>query len=220
MFKVILCGETEVGKTTILNRLASRREGTPTTPTMGASFASVQVMWEDNKINLNIWDTAGQEKYRSLIKIYFRAADLAVFVVDLTRKKTVDEIPAWVHQAETNAGKRAPAGIIVANKMDCENMELVSDAEISAVAKQHGFKWIKVSARTGVNFEELRSLLAEECLRHNAVAETQRKFTLLRDEQHYQKQQQEQRNETGEEEHAEVQLNEPDPPAPQKSGCC
>ena len=184
MFKVILCGETEVGKTTILNRLANRSDVTATTPTMGASFASIQVMSHDQELKLNIWDTAGQEKYRSLIKIYFRAADLAVFVVDLTRKKTVDEIPVWVRQAEANTGKTAPTGLIVANKMDCEDMELVSDEEIGRIADQYGFKWVKVSASTGANFGDLQALLAEECLRHGSKIKAARQSAEGADETH------------------------------------
>lgn len=165
MFKVILCGDTEVGKTSILNRLACKKEGTHTTATMGASFAHIDLNIPGEPIELNIWDTAGQERYRSLIRIYFRDAQLAVFVVDLTNRSSLDDLSEWIDLAKVNAGKLAPAGLLVGNKTDSENIE-ITDAELESVANQEGLRWTTVSALTGYNFPFFTTLLAELCHAH------------------------------------------------------
>lgn len=165
MFKVILCGDTEVGKTSILHRLSHNTNASHTTATMGASFAHVPVAMGDENVELNIWDTAGQERYRSLIRIYFRDAHLAVFVVDLTSRESLDGLREWIDLAKVNAGKLAPAGILVGNKTDADNIQ-ITDEQLEEAANREGIKWITVSAKTGFNFERLSTTLGELCLAH------------------------------------------------------
>lgn len=163
MFKVILCGDTEVGKTSILHRLSHNKNATHTTATMGASFAHVPIDLGEESVQLNIWDTAGQERYRSLIRIYFRDAQIAVFVVDLTSRESLNDLPEWIDLAKVNAGKLAPAGLLVGNKTDAEKIQ-ITDEELEEVANREGLKFITVSAKTGFNFPRFTTLLGELCL--------------------------------------------------------
>lgn len=166
MFKVILCGNSSVGKTTLIQRLSNQIKDTPPNPTMGAGFASFNTEVDGKDVPLNLWDTAGQEQYRSLIKIYFRGAELAVFVIDVTSRESFDQLPFWMAEVEQNSGQVIPAGLIIANKTDFTDRIVVGDAEIETAANMHNVQWIKVSARTGENCNRIIPLIAKICVEH------------------------------------------------------
>jgi small GTP-binding protein len=106
--KVVLIGEAGVGKTSIINRYINNTFSTNSMSTTGASFAAKTMYFEnhDKYVKFEVWDTAGQEKYRSLIKIFYKDASVAVLVYDITRKQSFEEIKNyWVSQLKENAPK-------------------------------------------------------------------------------------------------------------------
>ena len=104
--KVILLGDTGVGKTSIINRYISNTFSNVLTATPGASFTSKTVMFEDYKqsIKFEIWDTAGQEKYRSLAKVFYKTASVCILVYDICRKASFEELKKyWINEVKANA---------------------------------------------------------------------------------------------------------------------
>ena len=104
--KVVLIGESGVGKTGIINRYISNTFSNVLTATPGASFTSKTVFLKDynQSIKFEIWDTAGQEKYRSLAKVFYKNAAVCILVYDITRKESFDELQKyWINEIKSNA---------------------------------------------------------------------------------------------------------------------
>ena len=106
--KVVLIGESGVGKTSIINRYISNVFSTTLTATPGASFTTKTVFLKEyeQSIKFEIWDTAGQEKYRSLAKVFYKNAAVCILVYDITRKESFDELKNyWINQIKINSPK-------------------------------------------------------------------------------------------------------------------
>ena len=106
--KVILVGESGVGKTCIIVRFVSEEYKEETISTTGASYASKIIEFADYKksIQFQIWDTAGQEKYRGLTKLFYKDAKIVILVYDITRRKSFDEIKNyWYNQIKENSSE-------------------------------------------------------------------------------------------------------------------
>lgn len=139
MFKVVLLGDTSVGKTSILQRFAKGVFKRDQDATIGAHFMSkvVQLPQSNNaQIKLQVWDTAGQEKYRSVTPIYFRDAAAAICVFDITNKQSLDNAEGWISDLRSYA----PNHIIIAlagNKCDLYANEEVSIQQGKDFALKH-----------------------------------------------------------------------------------
>ena len=106
--KVVLIGEAGVGKTSIISRYTTNTFKSQLLPTPGANFVTKNVTFDDEKqtIKFEIWDTAGQEKYRSLAKVFYKNASVCVLVYDITRKSSFEELKNyWVKEIKDNAPK-------------------------------------------------------------------------------------------------------------------
>ena len=104
--KVVLIGETRVGKTSIINRYISDNFSSSLSPTPGASFTAKTVFIKDynQSIKFEIWDTAGQEKYRALAKVFYKNAAVCILVYDIINKKSFDELKNyWISEIKANA---------------------------------------------------------------------------------------------------------------------
>ncbi|EAY08627.1 Ras-related protein, putative [Trichomonas vaginalis G3] len=94
--KVILCGNSGVGKTTLMHAISSQKISRTEGPTMGSGFTNCNLQYGTEMLSVNFWDTAGQETYRSMIRIYFHNSHLALLVFDLQSKETFDELDSWI----------------------------------------------------------------------------------------------------------------------------
>eukprot|EP01130_Rhizamoeba_saxonica_P018509 TRINITY_DN928_c2_g3_i4.p1 TRINITY_DN928_c2_g3~~TRINITY_DN928_c2_g3_i4.p1 ORF type:complete len:123 (-),score=24.69 TRINITY_DN928_c2_g3_i4:360-728(-) len=103
--KIVLLGDSGVGKTSIALRYT--QEGVPksTNPTIGASYLLKNLRIEDQKVKLQIWDTAGQDRFRSLAPMYYRFAKAALIVYDITCKKSFDKVREWVNELKMNVSE-------------------------------------------------------------------------------------------------------------------
>ena len=107
--KVVMLGEAGVGKTCIINRYINNSFNTDSMPTSGASYASKTMYFEkyEKNVKFDIWDTAGQEKFRALTKIFYKETSVAVLVYDITRKESFEEIKNyWYHQIKEHSPKK------------------------------------------------------------------------------------------------------------------
>jgi small GTP-binding protein len=106
--KVVLVGESGVGKTSIIQRYIANKYKAQNLPTTGANFVTKMIVLEDeNKsVKFEIWDTAGQERYRSLAKVFYKNSTVCVLVYDITRKSSFDELKSfWVNEIKDNTSK-------------------------------------------------------------------------------------------------------------------
>lgn len=158
--KLILCGDSSVGKTTLLSALNRLQPGN-TTPTMPVGFGSVTLSHGNKSQTFNVWDTAGQEIYRSLIQMYFRGVDVALVVYDVSLHETFDHISEWVAQVEENSGNEKRAIIIVGNKIDVEQKMVMTD-ELITTAKYCNAQFVEVSAITSEGIDSLISLILNQ----------------------------------------------------------
>ena len=155
LIKCSIIGDCNVGKTTIIDKYFNNNRDSTNNCTIGAIYWSLSNIINNKKIKLNLWDTAGQEKYSSLIPMYTRSCDILILTFDLTNKKTLYNLEKWFKLTESNLKLNY---IIVGNKKDQENLIQVSDEMIndftSNVLKLN-IPLIKTSAKSGENIEIL-----------------------------------------------------------------
>ena len=155
--KVVLLGDSGVGKTCIISRYISGTFDTNSASTNGASYASKKVTYDQlNKtIMLDIWDTAGQEKYKALTKFFYKDAKVAILVYDITLRQSYDNIKEyWYKQIQENGDKRMILGI-AGNKCDLYEDEAVPEAEAREFAKSIGALFGLTSAATNSGIDAL-----------------------------------------------------------------
>ena len=156
--KAVLLGESGVGKTCIIARFINNTFENNIMSTTGASYAGKTLSFDEfggKCIKFEIWDTAGQEKYRALTKIFYKDAGVAILVYDITRKESFDEIKEyWYNQIKECAPKNIVIGI-AANKCDLYDNEQVSEDEARNFANEIGAVFKLTSASTNQGIEEL-----------------------------------------------------------------
>ncbi|OHT02441.1 Ras-related protein Rab-13 [Tritrichomonas foetus] len=161
-FKVVMVGDSGVGKTALVNRISEGAFVNVHVPTVGSQFITLNLEIENTKIVLELWDTAGQEVYRSLVGFYTREAKGAFLVCDITNKTSFDGLADWI----TFITDAAPGVkiILFANKIDLPD-RLVSTEMLHEFARSHNLEVFEGSAKTGENttnaFERMGELLLQ-----------------------------------------------------------
>ena len=138
--KIMIIGETLVGKTAIITRYTKKVFGETYLSTVGIDFQNKPLNINGKKINVEIWDTAGQERFRNIAKNYFQSSDGFLLVYDITNKETFDKLNDWYDQIKTNAPENSKC-MIVGNKSDLEENRQVkkSNYKIYIFAKNIRF---------------------------------------------------------------------------------
>ena len=155
--KVVLLGDSGVGKTCIISRYISGSFDSNSASTNGASYASKKVEYKDiNKtLILDIWDTAGQEKYKSLTKFFYKDAAVAILVYDISLKQSFENVKNyWYQQIQENGDKNMVLGI-AGNKCDLYEEEAVPEAEAREFASSIGAIFGLTSAQNNTGINEL-----------------------------------------------------------------
>lgn len=154
-FKILLLGDSSVGKTSILIRYVDDFFGDSHIATIGIDYKVKFVQLNDKKIKLDLWDTAGQERFRALAKNYFKGANGYIFVFDITNRKSFESVKKWVSEAQTMAVVKGYQMFIVGNKCDCEEDRKVKIDEIEELANKYNAKFLETSAKDNININEL-----------------------------------------------------------------
>jgi len=157
MLKVIVLGESGVGKTSLLLRYVSNKFTIATKSTIGTDFLTKQIEVGDKTVTLQIWDTAGQERFQGLGSAFFRGSDGVLFVFDVTRRETFDELERWKQTFLIQIGQEGNHNfpiVIVANKVDRADERQVSNDEVESWARNQGLPLIETSAKSGQNVDE------------------------------------------------------------------
>ena len=172
--KIILVGDSAVGKTSILSRYIDNLfdENTKCTINIGIKTKLIDID-ENTSVKMNIWDTAGQERYRSMTKQYYNNCQGAIFVFDLTKKKTFESLPQWIKELNENdtSGKNNKIEcLILGNKSDLTNEREVIAEDIQNFVKNK-YLYYEVSAKNGNNislaFDDLRTKILEQLVQTN-----------------------------------------------------
>ncbi|KPI96116.1 PREDICTED: ras-related protein Rab-21 [Papilio xuthus] len=159
-FKVVLLGEGSVGKTSLLLRYVEDKFNERHTSTLQATFLNKKINLNDKRINLAIWDTAGQEKFHALGPIYYRNSNGAILVYDITEADSFVKVKNWVKELRRMLGSDIVL-IIAGNKIDLEHEQAVPTEEAESFSKSVGAQHYYTSAKVNYGIEELFLVLAQ-----------------------------------------------------------
>ena len=147
MYKIIIIGDPNVGKSNILIRYTKNEFQTDENPTIGADFYSKNLEIEDIPCKLQIWDTAGQEHFRSIVKSYYKGISGAMIVYDISNKSSFDRLPVWLQEIENNCKAEDVPVVIAGNKKDLEEERQVVREEAEEFCKERGLFFLETSAK-------------------------------------------------------------------------
>lgn len=161
MIKVVFVGDTQVGKTCIITRLTSGKFKLTNPPTIGAAFQTHVMTTPMGTVTMQIWDTAGQEKYKSLAPMYYRSADIAILCFDVTNLSSYEAMEQWSNELISKAPSQMQL-IICGNKIDDEENRVITAESAEQNAMSHGAKaYMETSAKTGQGILELFTKAAQ-----------------------------------------------------------
>ena len=161
IFKLVLIGDSGVGKTNILTRYTKNEFSLATQSTVGVEFGSKIIKKNDKLIKLQIWDTAGQERYKSITSAYYKGSKGAFIVYDISRKPTFENVDKWIGELKTN-GSEDVLIMLVGNKSDLEDKREVQIDEVKKKAEQYKIAFCETSALDGKNIEQAFDSLIDE----------------------------------------------------------
>jgi len=160
-FKLVLLGESAVGKSSLVLRFVKGQFLDYQESTIGAAFLTQTVCLNDTTVKFEIWDTAGQERYHSLAPMYYRGAQAAIVVYDITSYDSFDRAKKWVKELQ----RQGNPNIVIAlagNKVDLASKRTVEIEESQAYSEENGILFMETSAKTAANVNELFVAIAKK----------------------------------------------------------
>ncbi|KAI9473800.1 MAG: ras family-domain-containing protein [Benjaminiella poitrasii] len=165
IIKYIIIGDTGVGKSCILLQFTDNRFMPAHDLTIGVGFGTRFIEVNDRQIKLQIWDTAGQESFRSITRSYYRGAAGALLVYDITRRETFEHLSVWLEDVRQHANPNTVI-MLIGNKCDLENNRQVSKEEAERFAEENGLYFLETSAKSAENvnkaFEDTAKSIQEK----------------------------------------------------------
>ena len=175
MVKVVLVGDSGVGKTNIMSKYLKNQFREDSKATVGVEFGSKQFSVEGHQIKAQIWDTAGKERYKAITSAYYKGAKGAFIVYDITRKNTFETVNKWVSDITAAADKKITL-ILIGNKNDLEDQRQVTKEVGEEKAKELGLAFMETSACSGENLDKAFQMMINEIYKkyqEDVVGETQ-----------------------------------------------
>ena len=161
MFKVVLVGDSFVGKTNIMSKYLKNEFHEDSKATVGVEFGSKQFNVEGHSIKAQIWDTAGQERYKAITSAYYKGAKGAFIVYDITRKNSFESIDKWINDVTAVADKKITI-VLIGNKSDLEDQRQVTKEEGEDKANKLEVAFLETSAFSGENLEKAFQMMIKE----------------------------------------------------------
>lgn len=152
VFKIVLIGDSAVGKSQILARFARNDFSLDSKATIGVEFQTRTLVIQHKSVKAQIWDTAGQERYRAVTSAYYRGAVGAMLVYDITKRQTFEHIPRWLEELRGHADKNIVI-ILIGNKSDLESQRAVPTEDAKEFAQKEGLFFLETSALEATNVE-------------------------------------------------------------------
>ena len=161
MFKVVLVGDSFVGKTNIMSKYIKNEFHEDSKATVGVEFGSKQFTVEGHSIKAQIWDTAGQERYKAITSAYYKGAKGAFIVYDITRKQSFESVEKWVNDVTAVADKKITI-ILIGNKSDLEDQRQVTKEQGQEKANKLELAFLETSALSGDNLDKAFDMMMNE----------------------------------------------------------
>ena len=163
IFKLILIGNSGVGKSCILQRYIKHTFEESYKCTIGVDFLMKSVIINGQTVKLQLWDTAGQEKYKSMVSSYYKGANVALIVFDITSHETFEALPVWIENFYKN-GPEQKNIILIGNKKDLEEKRQVTQEEAQMFSETNNMIYFETSAKDGDNIDYVFNYAAEKLL--------------------------------------------------------
>ncbi|CAG02018.1 unnamed protein product, partial [Tetraodon nigroviridis] len=201
LLKVIILGDSGVGKTSLMNQYVNKKFSNQYKATIGADFLTKEVMVDDRLVTMQIWDTAGQERFQSLGVAFYRGADCCVLVFDVTAPNTFKTLDSWRDEFLIQASPRDPENfpfVVLGNKIDLENRQVSPDeAEPAAMVavtsallcfqvttkraqawcqSKNNIPYFETSAKEAINVEQAFQTIARNALKQETEVELYNEF--------------------------------------------
>ncbi len=177
LYKIVIIGDSGVGKSNILSRYVRDEFSMDTKATVGVEFGSKIISINNQQIKIQIWDTAGQEKYKSVSTIYYKGAKGALLVYDISRKETFNNLNRWINEIKNNSDENINI-LLIGNKCDLEEGRQISQEEAFEKAKEINACFLEVSALQAVNIEKAFKYLIQQIHNKNNYRIDEKKNTL------------------------------------------
>ena len=172
--KIIFIGDAGVGKTTIISRIMDNPFNEVYEPSIGVDFMSKVIKYRGQNIKLQIWDTAGQEKYKGLIPSYVRNSSIVFLIYDISVKSSFDNIPNWITFIRSIENTTL---VLCGNKIDLEKREVTKE-EGEALAQKEGIAFYEMSAKSG---EGIKNMFYNAVSDLTVFAENNNKESLIKE---------------------------------------
>uniref|UniRef100_A0A182NS45 Ras-related protein Rab-7 n=1 Tax=Anopheles dirus TaxID=7168 RepID=A0A182NS45_9DIPT len=169
LLKVIVLGDSSVGKTSLMNQYVNKRFSNQYKATIGADFLTKEVVIDERVVTMQIWDTAGQERFQSLGVAFYRGADCCVLVYDTTAPNTFKNLESWRDEFLIQASPRDPDHfpfVVLGNKIDLENRAVSTKRAQQWCQTKNDIPYFETSAKEGINVD-----LAFQTIAKNAIAQ-------------------------------------------------
>lgn len=153
LFKIVLIGDSGVGKSNILSRFTRNEFCLESKSTIGVEFATRTLKIDGKTVKAQIWDTAGQERYRAITSAYYRGAVGALLVYDITKKQTFDNLQRWLRELRDHADTNIVI-LMAGNKSDLNHLRAVQETEGESLAEKEGLSFLETSALEALNIEK------------------------------------------------------------------
>ncbi|CAH9121398.1 unnamed protein product, partial [Cuscuta epithymum] len=153
LIKIVLIGDSGVGKSNILSRFTRNEFCLESKSTIGVEFATRTLQVEGKTVKAQIWDTAGQERYRAITSAYYRGAVGALLVYDITKKQTFDNVERWLRELRDHADSNIVI-MLAGNKTDLNHLRAVPEQEARLLAEKEGLSFLETSALEALNVEK------------------------------------------------------------------
>ena len=154
LLKYVIVGDASVGKSNLLLRYSHGQFREEYQLTIGVEFGSNNVIIDDKVYRIQIWDTAGQENFRSITRAYYKNSACALIVYDISRRASFESISTWIEDCK-NSSPKTVFMVLVGNKCDLESQREVTEEEGRELAETNGMMFFETSAKTGKNVNEV-----------------------------------------------------------------
>lgn len=164
LFKLVLIGDSGVGKSCLLLRFADDNFTDSYISTIGVDFRFRTVTVDGKTVKLQIWDTAGQERFRTITSAYYRGADGIIMVYDVTSMESFEHVEEWLSEVDRYASENT-IKLLIGNKADLEDEKQVSPEQAQKFADKLGIQFLETSAKTSTNVEASFLTMAKQLIK-------------------------------------------------------
>ena len=167
--KILIAGDSSVGKTNFIMRFVKNEFNSNYMTTSGIDLKTKDIEVKNKKIRIQIWDTAGQVKYRTVTRNLFLKVMGAIIIYDITNERSYKNLKEWIKLIREECGKHMQI-IMVGNKCDLDSERSISQEEAMNYAREEDIEYIETSCKTGENIEKAVKILCENILKNNDIS--------------------------------------------------